>query len=63
MLLGEMFWFRVVITIAAVEGYCLIEVFALYLLEHGLLLVEDPSSFRLRYPELFRLDVQITATV
>ena len=63
MLLGEMFWFCVVITISTVERYCLIEVFALDLLEHSLLLVEDPCPFRLRYPEFFRLDVQITAPV
>ena len=63
MLLGVMFWFCVVITIAAVEGYSLIEVFALNLLEHSLLLVEDPSPFRLWYPKLLRLDVQIAATV
>ena len=63
MLLGEMFWFCVVITVSAVEGYSLIEVFALYLLKHSLLLVEDPSPFRLWYPELLRLDVQIAATI
>ena len=60
---GKMFWFCVVITISAIKGYCLIEVFALYLLEHSLLLVEDSRALRLRYPEFFRLDVQIAASV
>ena len=62
-MLGEMFWFCVVITGSAIKGYCLIEVFALYLLEHSLLLVEDPCPFRLWYPEFIRLDVQIVTTV